>query len=160
MHHTRVVPIEVRRHPLNLVCPSLWYKACWCVSIPYTCGTHRSKKHPLGLVSPSWHKACWHVSVPYTVPTEVRSILWDWSYKCSWATMWMLGTKYGPLQEQPVLLMTEQSLQLWLNILNPEISNASMCLSIDTHSIRLMSLSHFRFGVFRDPQLVECKQIF
>ena len=31
-----------------------------------------------------------------------------------WAAMWVLEANPGPLEEQPVLLTTEPSLQLWI----------------------------------------------
>jgi hypothetical protein len=38
-------------------------------------------------------------------------ILWNFNYRWLWATMWLLGIELGPLEEQPVLLTTESSLQ-------------------------------------------------
>jgi hypothetical protein len=38
---------------------------------------------------------------------EDCQIPWDWSYRRLWAAVWVLGMNPGPLEKQPVLLITE-----------------------------------------------------
>lgn len=56
---------------------------------------------------------CMYISIPYVVSSDARRkcyILWNYSYKQLW--VWVKWkSNLGPLEEKPVLLTIEQSLQ-------------------------------------------------
>lgn len=124
---------------------------------------------------------CLHICLHHlrAVPKKIRGrhqILSNWSYRRLWAATWILGIEPGPLEEQPVHLSTEPSLQLlntvpflWTFIsLTWPLCLCSLFLSrIRTHVIVLCPtfgcwdtiLLSTKFTLETCSQATNCKQI-
>lgn len=70
-------------------------------------GTERFKSLKKNIDLPIFYEyvffACMSVHHVCTMFMEVRNqcqMFWNWSYRCLWATMYLLGLSSGPLQEQ------------------------------------------------------------
>ena len=94
------------------------------------------------------------------LPVKVRKgqwIPWGWIYRWLWAAMWMLGIKPSPLEEQPVLLTAEPSLQPWHKFRNKllpwDVGEEESCVCAFVHLTYRFPQLHAALTVISTPDL-------